>query len=480
MPTIYPSGWREMEVTGQAVREIETLGLLAEGLPDHLDVFHGVHWTRIERGFGVFGEIDFVVLGPSGRILLIEQKSGFLKEGPNGLLKVYQGKEKSVAAQLKRTVETLSARLASVLQGQPLHLDYLLYCPDYVLKSPGTAGLPPERVIDASQRSELCRRVRLAFPDEDANDALAHRLRRFFGDELQLAPDVSALVGRAQQLVTRISGGLATWARQLEFEPFRLRVVGTAGSGKTQLALAVLTETAAAGRKALYVCYNRPLSDRIGQIAPANVEVANFHQLCERRIRQRGEDVDFSSRTIFDQLAQRFAELPIAESAKVDDLIVDEGQDFEEAWVQPLLACLKDGGRAWWLEDPMQNLYGRPPVPLEGWTVLRAHTNYRNPRGIVEYLQQLVRPAVSTQAASPFVGGVEEFLRRTAPHSSLSSMHQLIGYLWMAATSCMQCFSSGTVRRHQGWTNRERFCPTSLATRSFAISTLPVKHQTSQ
>ena len=55
---------------------------------------------------------------------------------------------------------------------------------------------------------------------------------------IQLDADVSALVGRAQAMVTRLSGGLAHWARQLEFTPHRLRVTGTAGSGKTQLALA--------------------------------------------------------------------------------------------------------------------------------------------------------------------------------------------------------------------------------------------------
>ena len=98
MPTIHPTGWRELEVAGQATREIETLRQLADQLPDHLTVFHGVHWTRIERGFGVIGEIDFVILGPGGRLLLIEQKSGFLKEGPDGLLKMYRGKEKSVSA----------------------------------------------------------------------------------------------------------------------------------------------------------------------------------------------------------------------------------------------------------------------------------------------------------------------------------------------------------------------------------------------
>jgi hypothetical protein len=410
VPTIHPTGWRELEVTGQAIREIETLRLFAEHLPAALTVFHGVHWTRIDRGFSVVGEIDFVVVGPSGRVLLIEQKSGFLAEGPDGLLKTYQGKEKSVAAQLKRTLETLAQRLAPLLQGQPLRLDYLLYCPDYRLRSPATAGLPPERIVDAAQRDTLCRRVAAAFPDEPASEALAQRLRRFFSDELQLAPDVSALAGRAEQLVTRISGGLATWARQLEFEPFRLRVEGTAGCGKTQLALAVLNDAAAAGRRALYVCYNRPLADRIAQIAPKDVEVANFHQWCERRLRAAGEAVDFRQPGVFDAMAARVAALPVRADERVDELVIDEGQDFEQAWVGPLFARLDDRGRAWWLEDPMQNLYGRPPVELPGWTVLRAATNFRNPRGIVDYVRKLVGPSSTLEAASPFAEGVEDFL----------------------------------------------------------------------
>jgi KaiC/GvpD/RAD55 family RecA-like ATPase len=44
-------------------------------------------------------------------------------------------------------------------------------------------------------------------------------------------------------------------------QPWRLRVRGTAGSGKTQLALQALQKAHAAGKSALYVCFNRPLAD---------------------------------------------------------------------------------------------------------------------------------------------------------------------------------------------------------------------------
>ena len=50
----------------------------------------------------------------------------------------------------------------------------------------------------------------------------------------------------------------------------------------------------------------------------------------------------------------------------VDVLVVDDGQNFEQPWADALLRFLKPGGKAWWLEDPLQNLYDRPPVDLPG------------------------------------------------------------------------------------------------------------------
>ena len=131
MARIVPTDWRTSQATGAVLRELETLEILERGLPDELTVLHGVHWTRIDRGTAVFGEIDFIVVAPSARIVLIEQKSGFLTETPEGLVKKYSGKERLVTVQLDRTLQALRARLATVLQGEPVAIEYLLYCPDY-------------------------------------------------------------------------------------------------------------------------------------------------------------------------------------------------------------------------------------------------------------------------------------------------------------------------------------------------------------
>jgi len=359
-------------------------------------------------------------------VLLIEQKSGFLTETPEGLVKRYSGRDKLVAVQLDRTLDALRTRLAPVAQGEPLAIDFILYCPDYTVKQPGSAGLPPERIVDARSRGKLCARIREALPDEPPRDLLAQRLRRFFENELQLVPDVSALVGRAEQLVTRLSGGLATWARRLQFEPFRLRVIGTAGSGKTQLALAVLHDAAAVGRRALYLCFNRPLADHLAQLAPEGAVVASFHQLCDRQLRAAGQAVDYGAADAFVRIEERFAALPIDEGQRFDELVIDEGQDFTPAWKDAALRLLAPGGRVWWLEDPMQRLYERPPVELPGFVTLRADTNYRSPRDVLDYLNRLLALPAPIEAGSPIEGGEVEFLTYSDGESLLAATRRAV------------------------------------------------------
>ena len=291
MAHIHPTGWREMAVTGGAAREIETLAYLEASLADTpYSIYHGVHWTNVEKGFSAYGEIDFIVVAPSGRILLIEQKSGFLTETPEGLVKSYHGKAKNVRTQILRTIDGLMKRFGDA----PLSIDYLLYCPDYQVRDPHLAGIDPRHIIDAGSKEQLARVIREAMP-VTPQSASFEKVARFLGDTLSLRPDPSAMIGCAAQMVTRLSGGLATWARRLEFAPYRLRVVGTAGSGKTQLALAEYAAAIDAGLRPLYVCFNRPLADHIERLVPAGGRVATFHMLGDAFMRAQGITPDYAA-----------------------------------------------------------------------------------------------------------------------------------------------------------------------------------------
>lgn len=420
MARILPDGWEALDFTGSAQREIETLRLLAT-LPDDCTVLHGVHWTRIEHGCSIYGEIDFIVVAPNGRILLIEQKSGFLDETPDGLVKVHGSLRKKVASQILRSIDALKVRFAQTRRGKPgatatdthLSIDYLLYCPDFQVRDAGRAGIAIERIVDASRASHLVALiVDIVAPTPVAGSADAATALRFFSDELSMVADVGTLIGRTDAWVTRLAGGLAQTALHLDFSPFRLRVRGTAGSGKTQLALRVLNDAVAAGRSALYLCYNRPLADHVARIAPEGVSVATFHHFGDLLLRARGDAPDFATPGQFARLEAAVLDARPEDDARYDVLIVDEGQDFTTAWRDAALRFVKPEGRAYWLEDPLQNLYGREPVALDGWVTLKADVNFRSPRDIVDALVPLL-----TRGASDATAGLLRSIEAASPLS---------------------------------------------------------------
>lgn len=229
MAVIHPAGWRELEALGAAQREIETLARLEKELPDTHAVYHGVHWTRLQSGFSACGEVDFIVVGPNARVMLIEQKSGFLEETPDGLHKMYRQEKKNVARQISRSVEALQARYAQGHGGERLTIDYLLYCPDYTVQRPHVAGIDPGQIVDAKRRDQLAAIIQAAIAKGDDDPKRTELVRRFFEGVLELVPEIGAVSEAARGMYSRLSGGLAAWARKIEMDPFRLRVVGTAG-----------------------------------------------------------------------------------------------------------------------------------------------------------------------------------------------------------------------------------------------------------
>jgi superfamily I DNA/RNA helicase len=179
------------------------------------------------------------------------------------------------------------------------------------------------------------------------------------------------------------------------------------------------------------VCFNRPLADHLAQVAPRESVVLTYHQLCDRILQSLGYKPDFTRAGVFQDLEERFARARPGDAWRFDELIVDEGQDFQPAWVPPLLALVPPHGRAWWLEDPMQNIYGRPRAPLPGWVTLHADTNYRSPRDILDTINGLVGLERPIRPGSPLSGSDCEII-------SYGSTASLIDETRRALNTCIR------------------------------------------
>ena len=405
MAKIYPSGWRELNAVPDVTRELETLHYLGQHLNDHYSIYHGIHWTRIqEQNFSIFGEIDFVIVGPTGKILLIEQKTGLLEETHKGLKKKYSDKTKDISFQISRNADNFQQRLKGSFKDEKIYLDSLLYCPDYHVLNKSSAGIPEERIIDKSRKERLIKVIQEILPDSEPDTNKNSKLHNFLLDILEIVPDVNLIIGEANTLYTKLSGGLAQWAQCLDFEPFRLRVIGTAGSGKTQLAVNVYRQSIKAKRKPLYICYNRPLADHIAKIVPEGGEVAAYIQFADRLAKKNNFLINYSSENRYAEMEEFINNFRPQPSDLFDDLIVDEGQDMNQIWASNLLKMIQDNGRVWWLEDPMQNLYSRDPVYLKNWVTIYSQSNYRTPKNILNELNLILCLQKQIESESPIEG----------------------------------------------------------------------------
>jgi hypothetical protein len=392
MARLMPSDISHLALAGGRTEELDTLRQLQTELPATYTVFHGIHWSREYRNGIKFGELDFVVVNQAGKVLVIEQKNGRLEETADGLVKVYPDRAKPVADQVRRNLDGVREKFKAAQHYRAdLHLDYLIYCPDHRIANLNAAALDATRIVDADSRGRLAERVgALLEPGQPCSHA--ERVHQFFRQTFDLVPDIHAHVSSQERNFTRLSTELVHLLQGLEMKPFRLRVNGTAGAGKTLVARQFFDQAVSRGRRPLFVCYNRPLAEKFRAGIGERGMVATFLGLCSKFLAERGHRFDWDEMKRDPSFWLRVTELVIGESIpeewKFDTLIVDEGQDFEPEWVEILRLFLREDQEILWLEDQDQNLRDQPPVVLDGFVGYRARRNYRSPESIARFIRR--------------------------------------------------------------------------------------------
>jgi len=409
--------------------EWQTLKQLRDGLAHDLTVYHSVHWASATGSGSVYGEIDFIVANRYGKLLAIEQKDAAVYISDGDLRVDYENRKgKSIQVQMARNIGALRNEFGRRHQGRELSVDHLLYLPNALITDRLPAGVDPSRVVDASRASELCTVIQSLFDQAPmaAGNHLAEPLEihEFLLDRVQAVPHIGLLGQSARAITGRVSGGLATWVSRLSITPFRLHVRGTAGSGKTQLALQELRQAASNTLQALYICYNRPLADAVKAVAPTSAHVMTIHEFARELGQQAGLEFDFSVAGVYNQMIAALKTHAPKLTDTFDVLVIDEGQDMDASWIEALLPMVKDNGRITLLEDPEQSLYDRPAFdpnahpnenpnahPNENpahnqtdWAVIQSPVNYRSPRILVEFMNHFGLTDSPIEAGSALMG----------------------------------------------------------------------------
>lgn len=371
--------------------EYKTAELLAKYLPPTFKIFHSVHWATQNCDKTFLGEIDFIILNPLGRLLLIEQKNGGLQEGKEGLTKLYGVKQKSVQMQMSRSVDNLIEAFEARGGDKKLDIDMLVYCPDYTVQNKPAAGIAANRIVD-QHNSAVLPNIIIDILQERPPHKFACQdvelIADFLSNKLRIRYDIGFLGQLAKSAYIEQGAGLSEWVGKMYGVPFRLAINATAGSGKTQLALDELRSAYNLKQSALYVCFNRNLAMDMRTATGQASECTTFHELSRVIYESKGFPYEPGT-AAFDASVNYFIDHATELSGNFDVLIIDEAQDFEAAWLEALFKLCKPEGRLIALMDNNQRLYERTPCNFSGWVHLDHQVSNRCPRVVTDTINQL-------------------------------------------------------------------------------------------
>jgi hypothetical protein len=327
---------------------------------------------------------------------------------------------------------------------------HLLVVPDQRVDEAGTVSYPRDRIADAGDCADLPAYLMARLGSGLPDPALQARVLAFFANRLGWQPDVSASADRLRQQVQWQSQGLATWVPRIQAPEGLLRVQGTAGSGKTQLALRLLRDAVVARQRAAYVCFNRPLADQMRRHAPDAVAVASFHQWAWQAAGSPAGVPDHAAHV--QALAQAVQDRP----GELDLLVIDELQDFTAEWVALMVAHLAPSGRLVMLDDPGQCLYAdREEIELPGTVLVTSHDNHRSPRQVVAVLNALRLGDQPIQALSPLAGSAPAW-QVYQPGASAQQAGSLQRQTQAAVQACLDAGFALADVALLSWRGRER------------------------
>ncbi|QZT65371.1 NERD domain-containing protein [Mycolicibacterium austroafricanum] len=358
-------------------------------------------------------EVDFFVAIEGAGIVCLEVKGGEVWHDGDTWRQKRRGREVDIDP-VRQAREACYA-LRSFIENDPrwsqgrLRWDHVVVLPNTDLPDDfALPDCPRWKVIDRSDLTDIATKLRHVLHSQELDRPLLTR------DGIEQLGE--ALSGRGlpqRSVVSRAlenedAADILTEHQSVILDAIRLlnrvEIRGGAGSGKTFLAMEQARRLARDGQRVALVCYSHGLASYLERITATwnrrqqPAYVGEFHDLGKRWGAPAGPDeslrtdetVQFWERDLPAQMAELAAQLD--DGHRFDAIVVDEAQDFADAWWDPLLAALKDDetGGLYVFTDEGQRVFhrhGSPPVPL---VPLVLDHNLRNTRQIANAFQPLV------------------------------------------------------------------------------------------
>jgi len=392
-----------------------------EGVRGQLDerfvAYHGINWLRLERGqVREEGESDFLIAHPDLGVLVIEVKGGdeFTFDPNSRRWRRRTGSHwkdipKDPFVQAQQSVHWLLDELRDIPGSDKWmpSVGHAVAFPDGNYDGEAHPAAPEELVIDHRAMIVLATRIPAimkmhARGGRTFGDQGMRWLHQSLGCRVEVMVSLGTRLDEARVHMHDLTDEQLYVAALLERMP-RAGISGTAGSGKSLLALLIARSLARRGKRTLVTCFNKRLagSMRESLADEANITVSHFHELAYEIVTRDAQplpvpaenttaDARFFVEDLPEQLALAAETMPDAD--KFDAIVVDEAQDFRASYWDALMKLHRTpaDGPLYLFSDEAQNIYDGVSLPLEPSELLPPlMVNHRNSAEIQTFLAAL-------------------------------------------------------------------------------------------
>ncbi len=273
-------------------------------------------------------------------------------------------------------------------------------------------------------------------PRKDVNELL-----RALQSSFRLVEALSSKLQRDEEQLIQLTE-LQASALQGLYSNRRVLVEGVAGSGKTILGLRRALAFAEEGQKTLFLCFNRRLAEHLNQrVQHENLTIRHFHGLCRdicmaahEEFPIPGPEADRETQQRFwkeDAPERMFLAIDDVPDRRFDAIVVDEAQDFQASWWDPVEALLSEpDGPLYIFFDRKQNLYGSALQFPRTQVVYNLNVNCRNTRKVAQSCGNVLGTEIAVSPFSP-EGAKPQVHRVAEPKAAREACGNILNHLLM-------------------------------------------------
>ena len=306
-------------------------------LPDEYTVFYSIAWQQKDRKKQnvTWGESDFTILHPQKGILVIEVKSGGISYNNGQWLQTRTdtqetNKMKDPLLQANKSKYLFIDIINEVKgPGQQCAVESAVWFPS-ISKNTRFPQLPPAYKNDIIFREEDLEEPEKALEKAynyyysknhtNMDTSMVQRIISRLAPEFDLIESMSSQKEEKEYSFLKLTREQSTLLDYL-IEQRKVTIQGTAGTGKTLIAVEEAKRLADEGRTVLFLCFNHFLCKHLNENCQhANVKYYNLHKLI----------YDFSGNYNIQNNEYEYLLNKIKEKLYFQDIIIDEAQDLDD------------------------------------------------------------------------------------------------------------------------------------------------------